>query len=396
MNFFERRRWRKTVKRAVHESRHARHMRMDVADPAHLRAAEAAEAALKDALARGDEPGLRSGFEALERAVDLVQPPRKDPGMREHVEILVVALGVAMAFRTYFIQPFKIPTGSMQPTLYGITVDGDYRRTLMDEFPFDLLKRATVGDRYVEVQAPASGQLMPLMNGLKEDVWQARAERERVPFLLPRRILGWLGGELPPGPVQTFAVGSELCFVHPHMKLHVRPGEFVTKGQCIASGLVRAGDHIFVNRLAYNFRKPHRGDIFVFSTRDLRYPDVRTDNYYIKRLVGLPNEKISLAPPYLMADGKKVTEPYAFRRLVEATDRGYAGYIFPEDRGVNGTAIHPAKPPLQLGPDDYLPMGDNTRSSLDGRYFGPVHGDAILGPAFVVYWPFTKRWGTVQ
>src|SRR5256885_6747373 len=44
-----------------------------------------------------------------------------NPGLRENVEVLLVAIAVAMAIRTFFIQPFKIPTGSMQPTLYGIT-----------------------------------------------------------------------------------------------------------------------------------------------------------------------------------------------------------------------------------------------------------------------------------
>jgi signal peptidase I len=48
-------------------------------------------------------------------------PPRSFPKWRENVEVLVVAISMAMACRTYFIQPFKIPTGSMQPTLNGVT-----------------------------------------------------------------------------------------------------------------------------------------------------------------------------------------------------------------------------------------------------------------------------------
>ena len=404
MNFFTRRRWTKIVKRALHESRHARHMRMDIAPAADLQAVVAAESALQAALDRRDEAGLDAALPALSQAVERVYPPHKDPSTREYVEIIVVAVGVAMGFRTYFIQPFKIPTGSMQPTLYGITVDGSHTRTLLDVFPLNFAKRLTVGERYVEVSAPASGSLLPV--GGFDDVWAARKAEGRMSFLGVRRILSWLYGNTPPGPVQAFMVGGtttgnrqvggQLCFVHPDMQLYVQPGEHVVKGQRIASGLVRAGDHIFVNRVAYNFRRPHRGDIFVFSTRDIRYSGVRTDNYYIKRLVGLPNEEIGLAPPYLLADGKKVEEPYAFRRMVQASDRGYNGYIFPEHRGLGTTALHPARPRLQLGPGQYLPMGDNTRSSLDGRYFGPVGQEAILGPAFMVYWPFTARWGRVQ
>src|SRR4026208_1352416 len=47
--------------------------------------------------------------------------PYPNAGLRENVEVLLVALAVAMGIRTFFLQPFKIPTGSMQPTLYGIT-----------------------------------------------------------------------------------------------------------------------------------------------------------------------------------------------------------------------------------------------------------------------------------
>jgi signal peptidase I len=113
-------------------------------------------------------------------------------------------------------------------------------------------------------------------------------------------------------------------------------------------------------------------------------------------MVGLPDERVSLAPPYLMVNGRKVTEPYAFKRLVEGTGRGYNGYVYPDDRVNAQTALGRSRPPLELGPTQYLPMGDNTKSSLDGRYFGPVDRQRIIGPAFVVYWPFTARWGRIQ
>ena len=46
--------------------------------------------------------------------------------------------------------------------------------------------------------------------------------------------------------------------------------------------------------------------------------------------------------------------------------------------------------------DAYLPMGDNTRSSYDGRYWGPVPRTQMLGPAACVYWPVSERWGRMK
>ena len=53
---------------------------------------------------------------------------------------------------------------------------------------------------------------------------------------------------------------------------------------------------------------------------------------------------------------------------------------------------YPAEDAIELG-DEYLPMGDNTFSSFDGRYWGPVPRTQMLGPAACVYWPLSVRWG---
>ncbi|MEI6217964.1 MAG: S26 family signal peptidase, partial [bacterium] len=51
---------------------------------------------------------------------------------------------------------------------------------------------------------------------------------------------------------------------------------------------------------------------------------------------------------------------------------------------------------IHLKADEYLACGDNTRSSLDGRYWGPVPRNRLVGPALVVYWPLSKRWGHIS
>ncbi|MCX6996903.1 MAG: signal peptidase I [Kiritimatiellaeota bacterium] len=199
---------------------------------------------------------------------------------------------------------------------------------------------------------------------------------------------------------------------HPDF-FRVKPGDLVEQGQRLASGRVKLGDHIFVDKIRYNFLPPRRGNIIVFDTKTIHYPGVRTDSFYIKRLVGLPGETIALEPPHLVADGKKIEQPYPFWRMLN--DREFMatrwllthpwqpelpaddpaagrGYIMP---GPNAFLSKPGEG-RKLTADEYLPMGDNTFSSLDGRYFGPVRKTELVGPAFMVYWPLTKRWGLAR
>ncbi len=356
---------RKMVKHALHEARHIRNMREDIASAADLEALRAAEEALKARWA--DNPGVEvveRAMDDLSDAVSRISPPRSSPKIRENIEIFAVAVAVAMGFRTYFIQPFKIPTGSMQPTLYGIHVNGEAQKTLMDVFPLNVVRLAVFGERYVEVRAKASGPIA--LMGRSED-----------------------------GVV--YSIGGVPHTIRYGMHEERLASPYVEKGQLLASGLVRQGDHIFVNKVIYNFRRPERGDIFVFSTDLIKYAGIRPDSFYIKRLAGLPGERISIDPPYLVANGEKITSPYPFERLVKETEKGYVGYVLPDSRTyMADMKLSTTHSVLQLGADEYLPLGDNTRSSLDGRYFGAVPSVSIVGPAFMVYWPFGQRWGHVQ
>jgi signal peptidase I len=363
MNFFERRRWYKTVRHLLHEASHARRMREDVVPSEKLDALALAEAELRRAWDTRDRAVLEKAAANLADAVDAILPPKYDSRMREHVEIFTVAIVLALAVRTYFIQPFKIPTGSMQPTLYGISAVPQEGRRLVDRFPVNLFTMALFGERYVEIRARTSGLVYSYGEVLDDE--------------------------------ERFYVGNEPHLIRRNMKMYFKPGETrVEKGQLLASGVVRLGDHIFVNKVIYNFQKPERGDIFVFSTDHIQDERVQVrgkGTFYIKRLVGLPGEDISLAPPYLVVDGKAIDEPYPFHRLVHAFDKGYVGYQFPSAQYrslLSGPRAH-----MKLGERQYLPLGDNTLASLDGRFFGPVHWRDVVGPAFMVYWPLGKRWG---
>src|SRR3989442_4260296 len=94
----------------------------DILSPQAVENITAANEALRQALANGaDKAALEKQMEKLETAAGKWLKPYPNAAWRENVEVLLVALTVAMGIRTFFLQPFKIPTGSMQPTLFGVT-----------------------------------------------------------------------------------------------------------------------------------------------------------------------------------------------------------------------------------------------------------------------------------
>ena len=371
MNFIEKRRLKKLVHGVRHLARHAQRMREDVAPAADLAAAQAAEAALAGAWRARAWDRLEAACEAAAAAAERLLPPRPFPKWRENVEVLVVAISLAMACRTYFVQPFKIPTGSMQPTLNGVTAWPQEGRRWYDVPPASLVNLALFGERYVEVRARNSGRLE--YAGNMNDQYVLRIGAELYPL--------WI------------AMKPDSPFFNPDpdksMKLRFNLGDRVEAGQLIASGRVRQGDHVFVNKVANNFARPQRGQVVVFDTNYIPEKErlgIRPDSFYIKRLVGLPGETVSIRDRHLVVDGRPVTEPFPFRRLT--TDPRYRGYVpRPHSRLPEEGAE------IRLGDKQFLPFGDNTYSSLDGRYFGPVSEQALVGPSFFVYWPFGPHWG---
>jgi signal peptidase I len=150
---------------------------------------------------------------------------------------------------------------------------------------------------------------------------------------------------------------------------------------------IQVNDRVMVNKLAYKWGPPKRGQIVVF--KDPRVPDepvsfpeaviqsvleavgVRTGGRedLIKRVIGLPGETVAVSDNQVVIDGKPLDEPY----LVD---------VFMED-----------EPPVTLGPDEVFVMGDNRSGSYDSRRFGPVPLDDLVGRAFVTIWPLSRLGG---
>ncbi|HVM62126.1 MAG TPA: signal peptidase I [Verrucomicrobiae bacterium] len=150
------------------------------------------------------------------------------------------------------------------------------------------------------------------------------------------------------------------------------------------------GDHLFVDKLAYRLGPPRRGDIVVFRTDEI--PDLAKSSrgeYYAKRIVGLPGERVSIRPPYLYINGQRVTDPPIFQTVAQR-DNGYSGFaLIPQARYLGSESDS-----VQLGADEYFVLGDNSPRSLDSRFWGPVPKRSIVGRVTKIYWP-SDRMGIV-
>jgi signal peptidase I len=365
---------RKQIEHAMFQLKYARRMREDQISEAKTEELRTIYKDLKSHLKSGE---LGQGVKLAEKGIQLahkVHPAHKGRvALRENVEVFVVVMAVALGIRTYFLQPYQIPTGSMQPTLYGITSHVEVDPTWADRMPFKLGKFLITGAWYTEKTAKADGVIPP------PQLWGETESHMIIP----------IGG-------QRHKIRKDLMFADYKRGILYAgvplPGTPILKGDVLAKGIIKRGDSIVVNRLTTNFVPPKRGDIVVFHTGGL--PAVRKNSAYIKRLTGMPGEAMAIRDGKLYADGKLVDSPEVFRRQIE--HENYPGYSNPTYREYekNGDLPPIFADPNQsypLAEDEYLMMGDNTNNSLDGRYFGGVPEENIMGIGFFVPWPFIQR-----
>src|SRR5450755_4505182 len=120
------------VRNAVAMRKHVQRIlsaQRDILAPPAIENVKRALADLSTALNSGAKgEALKKEMARLEEAANKWLKPYPHAAWRENIEVLLVALAVAMGIRTFFLQPFKIPTGSMQPTLYGVTSVPDFTK----------------------------------------------------------------------------------------------------------------------------------------------------------------------------------------------------------------------------------------------------------------------------
>ena len=371
------------VRQAVAMRRHVEKLlaaQTDILAPPAIQAVNDGISSLRKAVEQGaDKAALQAEMEKLEQTANKWLKPYPNPAWRENVEVLLVALAVAMAIRTFFLQPFKIPTGSMQPTLYGIT-DKNLIGKPEEPIPGALagfFEYWFSGISYTHVVAKTGGSL---------EYFDPKPKRFLL-FNLSQRFR--VGGEtytvwFPPedmlkraGLIDGYGNQSPKVF---------KPGEDIIRLK------VFAGDHLFVNRVTYNFRHPKRGEIIVFKTAGIEHPNVPKDQYYIKRLVVLGGEHVRIGDDHhLIINGERLDSStphfenvYNFR--LDAKENEYFGHI-------QAGMLSDANQQFDVQTNHFMVMGDNTRNSLDSRYFGDFSREYVIGKSSFVYWPITSRFG---
>ena len=125
------------------------------------------------------------------------------------------------------------------------------------------------------------------------------------------------------------------------------------------------GDNLIVDKISYRFREPERFEIIVFP---YRYAE---NTYYIKRIIGLPEETVQIIDGYVYIDGERLEENYGLERMDSA--------------GI-------AADPIVLDKDEYFVLGDNRNNSSDSRVssVGILKREELIGRAWVRIWPLNK------
>ena len=381
---------RKHVQKLIHHQR-------DILSPEAVSGMTAAARKIQDAVrSKADKATLEKEMQNAEDAAKKWLKPYPNAGVRENIEVFLVALTVAMGIRTFFLQPFKIPTGSMQPTLYGVTSENLLKNpSVTIPTGWQRVREWFQGTSYIHKVAENDGELE----------WESPLKL--LIFNIKQTV--WVGGK-----AQIIWFPPDYGTVPLEARAQLERHHYYHRGEDVIKLRVRAGDHLFVDRVTYNFRPPKRGEIIVFDTHGIEnLPPDQQNTFYIKRLVGLGGETLQLHKDYmvvgvpqygdvpvghLVVDGKPIlaTTPH-FQNVYSfpGAQRGIDFIPYRENLYVGHALVRDLSPgqKVQVAPRHYFVMGDNTMNSSDSRYWGDFPEEKVIGKSFFVYWPITERFG---
>jgi len=393
----------RTVRHATHMRKHVWKIlsaQRDLLSPQAIDAVTAAVNSIREACeGRLNLKAVEGQMKNLEEVANKWLKPYPHAAIRENVEVLLVAIAVAMGIRTFIAQPFKIPTGSMQPTLYGVTSTPNFMGF-----------REAAGDdgasQDFEVPPPWKAKLLYWFTGVGYTHVVARGDGElRLVDEVPQKFLLF-------NLKQSFYVGYEKYTVwFPPDNLLARAGLVTSRfgqpvprtfkaGETIIKMKSYSGDHLFVDRLTYNFRSPRRGEIVVFETKGIMGMEPgQRGQFYIKRLIGLGGEKVRIGDDrHVYIDGHRLDSStpnferiYSFDPNEKPKDSRYSGHVNGTFAGPNAQYFLNEQAEFPVPEGNLIVMGDNTMNSSDSRYWGSFPKENVIGRSFMVYWPFGSQ-----
>jgi signal peptidase I len=337
---------------------------------------------------RADDVTLAHCAQKLDALATQLLQPYPHAIARDNIETLLVVIALAMCVRTFFFQPFHIPTGSMQPTLYGITSKNlrDDTKFAMPGFWPRVFAFVAQGTIYHETIAQDDGQFdhagrLEKFGGIlnRQTFWVRYRSGNLVPITM------WAG----PDESQFDSVEHRLGLVD-----QFNERQSFKKGEPIIRFAETAGDYLIVDRFTYNFRRPERGEIIVFNTGHV--PRIGKDEFYIKRLIGLPGDYITIGDDrHVRINGLRLDDKtphfqslYGFDPATPPSDSHYSGHVLDWQ-----SRMKTSEDTLVVGKKEYAVFGDNTVNSSDSRYWGGFPEEDLMGRACFVYWPLTERFG---
>ena len=373
----------------------------------------------------------RAGPEKLKLGIERLEDVLRRTGgsiypktaLVENVEFFLVAAIVILGIRTYFVQPFKIPTNSMWPTYNGMTPQVYKNPAEEPSTPAVAARLVAFGAWPHRLDAPVSGEVLIPVGGEARQIVNCRTVPGRSWLVLPTQLREYtlVVGEsevkvkLPMDfdfdwavydaffargtPYSTQALYNEVQrqiqsrqaverTVNGRSVVCIRTGREVRAGERVMSFDELTGDQLFVDRMSYHFIRPSVGSGFVFRTGNI--PDIARqagDQYYIKRLVGVPNDQLEIKGPALYRNGAPITGSSAFEANAKRHGN-YSGYVALGNLAPGKTVTVPKQ--------SYFALGDNSGNSQDGRYWDFVPAKDVVGRPIFVYYPFTTRWGPAR
>ena len=295
--------------------------------------------------------------------------------LRNLLDLLIVVGAVAFGIRGLFFQPFKIPTGSMQPTLYGIHY---MESTPLGKNLPGFLNYALFSARRAKLAVQEDGEF--LFEGYKNSLFN-----DGVKFSIGSKSY------FLPGDPRKVAEYSGLA-----------EGQTLSKGEVKADGFLSMGDHLFVERFSIYLTPLQRGEVMIFTTDDLTVGgeplSASSGFYYVKRLVALPGDTVRIKENQLYVKPSGGTEFLPIQKLAPRTEKlysgkgGYQGHL----SSMGDYRLYGVEEDYVVPRDHYFMLGDNSNFSLDSRFFGAVPRRNLVGRSWFIFWPFSRRWGTTD